>query len=556
MKARAAAEVSAGGTAPPPTPVATNLDTAPQRPRTAKPTALAFRSPAPRARPRSLASGPVLARERAVGSETMRALAEITVGSHAVTAALIRHRSDALVPGGYGSDPVALARHRSLPPALAHRPQREQAPMWRSHSSSKLAEAAAPGSGQAQEVEGMVSPRQHALRLWPQSWSSRVEPKRSGPPRGPCASEQISESTEASPTRPSPPAAPKPGQAPASARLVQVADRMKKAVDANQVEKNASRPRTAVPPPLSKRGMLRRASQGSFKRQSIADIFAEARALERRMQGIEEGTPYVQSDSTASTKAVELHAVTNQAESISPEDQVSQAAATEAAARIGKIMIRRCRSRSTSPRGIANGDAALPGQASNIQRTPSSEDADLDNADKLDEIAQQDAEYRENRRSIRQALRDFSPSVDDWKSIDFFNLPEPETRQDVDENWMASLERELKEAEASIVPENPENVPGWQLVRTIFGSQKWFNFDRFKKDASQSPGQVASLFAENLRQESSTCSRSGYEELEDQEAAALKTGASPRFARGTVLSVAPILAAGQTPATEPVSLDG
>ena len=329
---------------------------------------------------------------------------------------------------------------------------------------------------------------------------------------------------------------------------------MKKAVDANQVEKNAGRPRTAVPPPLSKRGMLRRLSQGSFKRQSIADIFAEARALERRMQGIEEGTSCLQSDSAASTKAVEVRAVTNQVESISPVDRLSQAAASAAAARIGKIMIRRCRSRSTSPRGIANSGATLPQRALDIQRAPSNDDTDLDNADKLDEIARQDAEYRENRRSIRQALRDFSPSVDDWKSIDFFNIPEPKTRQDEDENWMASLERELKEAEASIVPENPENVPGWQLVRTIFGSQKWFNFDKFKKDASQSPGQVDSLFADNLRQESSPCSRSRHQELEDQEAAAVKIGASPRFARGTVLSVAPILAAEQTSATEPVSL--
>jgi hypothetical protein len=59
----------------------------------------------------------------------------------------------------------------------------------------------------------------------------------------------------------------------------------------------------------------------------------------------------------------------------------------------------------------------------------------------------------------------------DRRSIKFFDLPEKEdAKEELQNDYKQKIEREL--AFKSPLPDNPENVPGFKLVRTIFGTKK------------------------------------------------------------------------------------
>jgi hypothetical protein len=151
---------------------------------------------------------------------------------------------------------------------------------------------------------------------------------------------------------------------------------------------------------------IRRSHQkGLFRRQSVAEIFQEARAMERQISDkLQDAAPPVQSGQTS-------------------EELLMAAAAMAAAERIGNFKLSRTRSRSLSPLertpsgGVAcigsdNTEPKTPG--SPFKRTESSDDTVLDDPGTLDKIASLDVEWRAKRKEIRRALQQFRPSDDDW----------------------------------------------------------------------------------------------------------------------------------------------
>jgi len=77
------------------------------------------------------------------------------------------------------------------------------------------------------------------------------------------------------------------------------------------------------------------------------------------------------------------------------------------------------------------------------------------------------------------------------KTIDYFNLPDDDKswKQDDsrcagrlaldDKSWGAQNLKLTKQDASSPIPEDPENTPGWKQVRTVYGTKKWFNFQKF-----------------------------------------------------------------------------
>ena len=267
----------------------------------------------------------------------------------------------------------------------------------------------------------------------------------------------------------------------------------------------------------------RRNKNGLFRRQSVAEIFTEAREMERNLLG-NDGAP--DSNASLSTNPTPPN------RPITSEEHLLAAAAAAAIQKIGAIKVGRCRSRSVSPAQrtgkagiyydsdsdedstwgitkIESNDGSLrpqrsprfvqsadsqtsprspdPSRRKPFGRTPSNDDSALDDTRKLDQIALRNDEYRARRGAIRRALRGFKPAEDDWRSIDFFNTPH--LKEGTEEHHQGrnkvqsakaithdkfnpfdifKVETPVKE----LVPENPEEVPGWRLVRTIYGSQK------------------------------------------------------------------------------------
>ena len=145
-----------------------------------------------------------------------------------------------------------------------------------------------------------------------------------------------------------------------------------------------------------------RASKGRlFRRHSVKEMFADARALEKLVQEDQIGDPLTEENRTLS---------------VTREETLTAAAASAAAERIGEINLLRTRSRSTSPgsNSVKGGARSLIRKPSRIMRLPSNDDNALDDVDLLDHIAESDADYRRNKRAVQRALEDFHPSEDDW----------------------------------------------------------------------------------------------------------------------------------------------
>jgi hypothetical protein len=77
------------------------------------------------------------------------------------------------------------------------------------------------------------------------------------------------------------------------------------------------------------------------------------------------------------------------------------------------------------------------------------------------------------------------------RTIDYFNLPDDNKscKQDDCAGRLALDDKSLrppnlslkltKRAASSPMPEDPDNTPGWKQVRTVYGTKKWFNFQKF-----------------------------------------------------------------------------
>ena len=182
----------------------------------------------------------------------------------------------------------------------------------------------------------------------------------------------------------------------------------------------------------------RRLSKGLFRRQSVAEIFQEARQMERRMpqatdKQAEVPAPKAKTDlvtaaETAAAARTQKKAWAREAAvGHASEELLVMAAAAAAFNKIGDIQVHRTRSRSTSPGNRSsitrNGDEGMGspilrtssrGSSQNFGRTASSDDTALEDLQKLDQIASADREYRLQRHQIRRALLDFRPSDEDW----------------------------------------------------------------------------------------------------------------------------------------------
>jgi hypothetical protein len=194
--------------------------------------------------------------------------------------------------------------------------------------------------------------------------------------------------------------------------------------------------------PKSSTARLSTSKRGSlFSRQSVADIVAEARAKDQQREHERK-----EHEDTAQVAANRQNSDCWQSDDtkLNCDQRLTVAASSAAAERLGRIVLARTRSRSTSPKRTTSmerqhdgdGDSSrapllpqrsgLNGNASplailngslNSGRTPSTDDTALNDANQLDRIAQSDEEYRRQRSLIRKALREFRPSEDDWLDI-------------------------------------------------------------------------------------------------------------------------------------------
>lgn len=58
------------------------------------------------------------------------------------------------------------------------------------------------------------------------------------------------------------------------------------------------------------------------------------------------------------------------------------------------------------------------------------------------------------------------------RSIDFFAMPEKDEGSEQSGAAETKTETAVLPHERNPIPENPEEVPGWRMVRTVFGSKK------------------------------------------------------------------------------------
>ena len=187
------------------------------------------------------------------------------------------------------------------------------------------------------------------------------------------------------------------------------------------------------PVPKASTARLSTSKRGSlFRRQSVAEIVAEA-----RVQDLLREHERKEHKDTAQVAANRQNNDWRQSDDtkLTSEQRLQAAASAAAAERLGRIVLFRTCSRSTSPKRTPSmerqqdgaGDISrapllpqrggLNGTASPLGRTPSTDDTALDDANQLDRIAQTDEEYRRQRSLIRKALREFRPSEDDWLDI-------------------------------------------------------------------------------------------------------------------------------------------
>lgn len=181
----------------------------------------------------------------------------------------------------------------------------------------------------------------------------------------------------------------------------------------------------------------RRLSKGLFRRQSVAEIFQEARLMETQMpqatgEQAEAPAPETKLDlseaaeAAAAARAQKKALAREAAGGQTSEEHLMMAAAAAAFNKIGNIQVHRTRSRSTSPprspiTRSGEEEVGQPilrtssrGSSRKWGRTASSDDTALEDLQKLDEIASADGDYRLQRQQIRKALQDFRPSDEDW----------------------------------------------------------------------------------------------------------------------------------------------